>query len=109
MGIEQNASIIEQAVAQALSGFAAVLPEVISTVQAGGKNVGADFSLAEDLAQVFATAAGNVGGTTQAVATGIEAWLPFTRAVTTSVATTLAGAGSTQAPAPAPAPAPAVS
>ena len=92
MGIEQNASIIEQAVAQALSGFAAVLPEVISTVQAGGKNVGADFSLAEDLAQVFATAAG-----------------PFTRAVTTSVATTLAGAGSTQAPAPAPAPAPAVS
>jgi hypothetical protein len=92
-----TASTAEAAVAAFLSGFAALIPEVAATVQAGGKNVGADFSLAEDLAGVFASAAANVGGTVGAIGADVNSWLPFTRAVTSSVAAQVAPA----APAPA--------
>jgi len=92
-----TASAAEAAVAAFLSGFAALIPEVASTVQAGGKNVGADFSLAEDLAGVFASAAANVGGAVGTVATDVNSYLPIARAVTSSVAAQLAPA----APAPA--------
>ena len=74
-----------------------MLPEVISTVQAGGKNVGADFSLAEDLAAVFAKSAANVGGTVGNVATEVDAWLPFTRAVTSSVVSQIGAAAAPKA------------
>jgi len=92
-----TASTAEAAVAAFLSGFAALIPEVAATVQAGGKNVGADFSLAEDLAGVFASAAANVGGAVGTVATDVNSYLPIARAVTSSVAAQLAPA----APAPA--------
>ena len=87
-----SATAAEAAVAAFLSGFAALIPEVASTVQAGGKNVGADFSLAEDLAAVFASAAANVGGVVGTVATDVNAYLPIARAVTSSVAAQLAPA-----------------
>ncbi len=92
-----NATTTEAAVAAFLSGFAALIPEVASTVQAGGKNIGADFSLAEDLAGLFASAATNVGGAVGTVATDVNSWLPLAHAVTTSVTAQL------NAPAPAPA------